>query len=87
MTPVRLWLKRAVMVSFMLFTSVASYSVAWAQDAPIVSKLSENIYSIYWGFFNSLPGTVTLDEYSDWDGYEHLFGHVRRMALSIIHGG
>ncbi|WP_438996592.1 MBL fold metallo-hydrolase [Candidatus Puniceispirillum sp.] len=54
MISVRLWLKRAVMVSFMLCASMVPHSAAWAQDAPIVSKLSKNIYSIYWGFFNSL---------------------------------
>lgn len=70
MISVRLWLKRAVMVCFMLCASVASHSVAWAQDAPIVSKLSENIYSIYWGFFNSLvvigkKGVLIIDPAND----------------------
>ncbi len=36
---------------------------------------------------NTLPKTVVLDAYSEWDGYEHVPGHVRRMALAIIHGG
>ncbi|ADE38274.1 MBL fold metallo-hydrolase [Candidatus Puniceispirillum marinum] len=54
MTPVRLSLRVAVTAIFMLCASLASHSVAWAQDAPIVSKLSDNTYSVFWGFFNSL---------------------------------
>ncbi len=34
------------------------------------------------------PGELKLPEYADWKGYdEHLPAHVRRMALSIFHGG
>lgn len=47
---------------------------------------SDNPFAMF-GLLDSLPDTVTLEDYADWDGYEHLSGHVRRMALSIIHGG
>ncbi|MBT6565634.1 MAG: MBL fold metallo-hydrolase [Candidatus Puniceispirillum sp.] len=47
---------------------------------------SDNPFAMF-GLLDSLPETVTLDDYADWDGYEHMSGHVRRMALSIIHGG
>ena len=33
------------------------------------------------------PNTLELPEYADWHGYEHLPAHIRRMALSIFHGG
>lgn len=36
----------------------------------------------------TLPSEVTLDGYDDWDNFENGFPtYVRRMALSIIHGG
>jgi hypothetical protein len=47
---------------------------------------SDNPFAMF-GLLDSLPETVTLEDYAGWDGYEHLPGHVRRMALSIIHGG
>ena len=47
---------------------------------------SDNPFAMY-ELLDTLPETVTLEDYADWSGYEHLPGHVRRMALAIIHGG
>jgi len=47
---------------------------------------SDNPFAMF-DLLETLPKTVTLDAYADWSGYEHLPGHVRRMALAIIHGG
>ncbi|MEK9936891.1 MAG: MBL fold metallo-hydrolase, partial [Rhodobiaceae bacterium] len=47
---------------------------------------SDNPFAMY-DLLDTLPATVTLDAYDGWSGYEHLPGHVRRMALAIIHGG
>lgn len=54
MTLAKLWARVAVTAIFMLFTSIVPTSFTWAQDAPIVTKLSNNTYSIFWGYFNSL---------------------------------
>jgi len=36
----------------------------------------------------TLPDTLKMDEYKDWENYEENFpAHVKRMALSIVHGG
>lgn len=36
----------------------------------------------------TISGKVRLDEYKDWDGYEQNFpAYVKRMMLSIVHGG
>ncbi|MEX0502706.1 MBL fold metallo-hydrolase [Alphaproteobacteria bacterium LSUCC0719] len=50
------------------------------------ARNSDNPFAMF-DLVESLPKTVTLDAYSDWNGYEHLPGHVRRMTLAIIHGG
>ncbi len=51
------------------------------------AEKSDNPFATY-DLLSSLPETVTLEDYRDWDGYaENLPGHVRRMALAIIHGG
>lgn len=47
---------------------------------------SDNPFAMY-DLLETLLETVTLDDYAGWSGYEHLPGHVRRMALAIIHGG
>ncbi len=34
------------------------------------------------------PSTLKLPQYKDWGGYDkYLPAHIRRMALSIFHGG
>ena len=33
------------------------------------------------------PNTLQLPDYKHWHGYEHYPAHIRRMALSIFHGG
>ncbi len=47
---------------------------------------SDNPFAMY-ELLDTLPETVTLEDYAGWRGYEHLPGYVRRMALAIIHGG
>ena len=54
MISVRLWLRVAVMAIFVLLVSVVPTSVASSQEKPHVNKLSNHIYSIFWGSFNSL---------------------------------
>ncbi len=41
-----------------------------------------------WNLLFSISGEVEMQEYSDWKNYETAFpGYVRRMALSVLHGG
>jgi hypothetical protein len=47
---------------------------------------SDDPFAAY-GLLETLPETVTMEAYADWEGYEYVPGYVRRMALSIIHGG
>ena len=40
------------------------------------------------GLLFTISDSFKLDEYSDWEGYEENFpAHVKRMALSLMHGG
>ena len=40
------------------------------------------------GLLFTIPGQIEMPEYADWENYEASFpGYVRRMALSVLHGG
>lgn len=41
-----------------------------------------------WNLLFSISGQIKMPEYADWENYETAFpGYVRRMALSVLHGG
>ncbi len=41
-----------------------------------------------WDLLFTIPGQVDMPEYAGWKNYETAFpGYVRRMALSVLHGG
>ena len=41
-----------------------------------------------WNLLFSISGEVEMPEYADWKNYDTAFpGYVRRMALSVLHGG
>ena len=44
--------------------------------------------AVFRGLLGGWPEQLKLPQYADWEGYEeHFPAHVRRMALSIFHGG
>ncbi|WP_052261663.1 MBL fold metallo-hydrolase [Leisingera sp. ANG-M1] len=56
----------------------ARFEEAFASDDPAAP----------WNLLFSISEEVEMPEYSDWEGYEENFpAYVRRMALSVLHGG
>ena len=51
------------------------------------SAMMEGQRQMFMAMFN-MPNLIKYEEYSDWDNYEQGFpAYVKRMALSILHGG
>lgn len=55
--------------------------------AELQSAMKEGPSQLWMAMFN-MPNRIKYEEYSDWQNYERGFpAYVRRMALSILHGG
>ena len=55
--------------------------------AELQAAQKEGIAQMWMAMFN-MPNRITYDEYSNWQNFEQAFpAYVRRMALSILHGG
>ena len=55
--------------------------------AELQSAMKEGPSQLWMAMFN-MPNRIKYEEYSDWQNYEQGFpAYVRRMALSILHGG
>ena len=53
----------------------------------LLAAQKEGIGQMWMAMFN-MPNLIKYDDYSDWQNYEQAFpAYVRRMALSIVHGG
>ena len=59
-----------------------------AVAAAMEAAVAEGGPDAAWGLLDTLPDSLELPQYKDWDGYEeHLPRHVWRMTMSILHGG
>ena len=55
--------------------------------APLSEAAAAGDLVAFYGLITSMPETVRLDKYADWEGYdEHIEKHVQRMILAITHG-
>ena len=58
-----------------------------AVHGEIISAMNEGGPFAVMGLIDTLPHSLTLEKYSDWNGYdEHFPKHVERMLFSLFHG-
>ncbi len=63
------------------------YNDLYEAVAPQVRTAVKQGFPAVMKAYEELPKTVKLDKYKDLKNYDHLPAHVKRMVLSIFHGG